>query len=144
MVHEKLKPFPGFDIQVSQNKKYSAIIMFAGIANTYPLKEYLRDKCNELIAIEFPDHHNYREKDIELVKKTFDNQFTNKKIIVTTEKDVMRLINSPYLRILKDLPVFYIPVKVKFHGLDETNFSNQIKKYVRENKRDNTVYRKTD
>jgi len=137
LVHEKCKPFPGFDLPDMNDKKYSAIIMFAGIANTYPMKEHLRDKCSELIALEFPDHHKYRKQDVELIKKTFDNQFTRKKVIVTTEKDVMRLINSPYLRLLKDLPVYYLPVQVKFHGLDETNFKNQIKKYVRENKRNN-------
>lgn len=137
LVHENCKPFPGFELPEISEKKYSAIIMFAGIANTYPMKEHLRDRCSELIALEFPDHHKYRKQDVELIKKTFDNQFTRKKIIVTTEKDVMRLINSPYLRLLKDLPLYYLPVKVKFHGLDETNFKNQIKKYVRENKRNN-------
>ena len=134
--HENPLPFPGFQLPgFSEKKKYSAIIVFAGIANTYPMKEFLRRKCNELIVLEFPDHHKYTKKDMELVKKTFDDQFTNNKILITTEKDSMRLMNSPYLRILNDLPLYYLPVSVKFHGLDETNFNNQIKKYVRENKR---------
>ncbi len=135
MLHGRCLPFPGFDLPMVENKKFTVIIMFAGIVNTYPMKEHLREKCSELIALEFPDHHVYRKKDIELIKKTFDDEFTRKKILITTEKDAMRLINSPYLRILKDLPLYYLPVKVKFHGLDETNFSNQVKKYVRENKR---------
>ncbi len=118
-----------------KKKRYTIIIMFSGIANPYPMKEYLRDKCSELITLDFPDHYVYRKKDIEFIKKTFDDQFTTKKIMVTTEKDAMRLINSPYLRLLKDLPLFYLPIKVKFHGADEKNFSDQIRKYVRENKR---------
>ncbi len=134
--HDKPVPVPGFDLPGFREKeKYTAIIMFAGIANSYPMKEYLRRKCSELIVLEFPDHHMYSKKDLELVRKTFEDQFTRNKILITTEKDTMRLMNSPYFRILNDLPLYYLPVSVKFHGLDETNFNNQIKKYVRENKR---------
>jgi len=129
-----LVPFPGYGkINLPQN--INTIILFCGIANSYPLQEYLRDMCTELLVIDFPDHHTYRKKELQLVKKSFDDIFTHNKIIITTEKDVMRLIKSEYISTLKELPLFYIPIKVKFHGLDEVNFSNQIKKYVRENKR---------
>jgi tetraacyldisaccharide 4'-kinase len=121
-------------------KKYSTIILFTGVANPYTLKDYLRYRCRELITIDFPDHHNYTKKDVQLIRKTWEEQFTRKKLLVTTEKDAMRLINSPYLRLLKDLPMVYIPVKVKFHGKDEKDFNHQILNYVRENQRNGTVY----
>ncbi len=116
-------------------KRYSAIILFSGVANPYPLKDYLRYRCRELISLDFPDHHFYTRKDIEFIAKTFEDQFTKNKAIITTEKDAMRLINSPYLRILKDLPVFFLPIEVKFHGHDGEEFNDQILKYVRENPR---------
>lgn len=116
------------------DKKYSVIILFTGIANPYPIKGYLRSYCRELITIVFPDHHVFKEKDLELIRKKFDDQFTKKKLIVTTEKDAMRLVNSPYLRILEDLPLYYLPIEVKFHGDDERAFNNQIINYVRKNK----------
>ena len=121
-------------------KQYSIIILFTGIANPYPLKDYLRYRCRELITIDFPDHHNYTERDILLIKKNWDEQFTSNKLIVTTEKDAMRLINSPYLRLLKDLPVVYLPVEVKFHGQDEKKFNHQILNYVRENQRNSKIH----
>jgi len=134
-----LVPFPGYGkINLPQN--INTIILFCGIANSYPLQEYLRDMCTELLVIDFPDHHAYRKKDLQLVKKTYDDIFTRSKIIITTEKDVMRLIKSEYISALNDLPLFYIPIEVKFHGLDEKNFTNQIRKYVRENKRDSRVH----
>ncbi|MBN2638956.1 MAG: tetraacyldisaccharide 4'-kinase [Bacteroidales bacterium] len=118
------------------DKKYSVIILFTGIANPYPLKDHLRNYCSELITISFPDHHVFTEKDIELVRNKYDEQFTKKKLIITTEKDAMRLVNSPYLRVLEDLPLFYLPIEVKFHGEDEGAFNNQIINYVRKNKAD--------
>ena len=70
-----------------------------------------------------------------MVAQTYNDAFTRNKIIITTEKDAMRLVKSEYIRELNSLPVFYVPIEVKLHGLDQSNFSNQIKKYVRENKR---------
>ena len=130
----KLLPLPGFE-KKHPPEKVNTIILFCGIANSYPLQEYLRDLCSDLIVIDFPDHHNYRKNDLQIVANSYNDCFTRKKIIVTTEKDVMRLVKSEYLSELKDMPVFYLPIKVKLHGLDTNNFSNQVKKYVKENKR---------
>ncbi|MBN2616298.1 MAG: tetraacyldisaccharide 4'-kinase [Bacteroidales bacterium] len=129
----KLVSVPGFK-KKEWDKKYSVIVLFTGIANPYPIKDYLRDYCNELITISFPDHHVFSKKDVELIRRKYEEQFTRKKLVITTEKDAMRLINSPYLRMLEDLPLFYLPIEVKFHGQDGRAFNNQIIQYVRENK----------
>ncbi|MDG1136555.1 MAG: tetraacyldisaccharide 4'-kinase [Bacteroidales bacterium] len=129
-----MTPLPGID-NVIMPSKISTIVLFCGIANPYPLQEYLRDLCIDLHVLDFPDHHVYKRKDIEMVIKAYEDAFTRNKIIITTEKDAMRLIKSEYIRAMDSLPLFYIPIEVKLHGLDQSNFSNQIKKYVRENKR---------
>lgn len=129
-----LLPLPGFD-KITISKNLNTIILFCGIANSYPLQEYLRDLCNDLVVIDFPDHHNYSKKNLRIVANAYNDSFTRNKIIVTTEKDAMRLVKSEYLSELQNLPVYYIPIKVKLHGLDTNNFSNQINRYVRENKR---------
>lgn len=134
-----LIPFSEFDDYKSP-KNISTIVLFCGIANSYPLQEYLRDMCVDLLVLDFPDHHTYRKKDLQLVIRTFNDAFTRKKIIITTEKDAMRLIKSEYINLLDDMPLFYIPIEVKFHGLDNSNFSNQILKYVRENKRNGSIH----
>ena len=135
----KLTIFPGFK-HITTSKNINTIVLFCGIANSYPLQEYLRDMCMELLVIDFPDHHTYSKKDLQLVTKTFKDEFTQNKIIITTEKDAMRLIKSEYICELNKLPVFYIPIEVKLHGDDKENFSNQIKKYVKENKRSGSLH----
>ena len=117
-------------------KQINTILLFTGIANPYPLQEHLRDKCSELLAMDFPDHHNYRKADLNAIRSKFEGLFTRKKIIVTTEKDIMRLINSPYLSELDNLPVFYLPIEMRIHKQDREDFKNQIVNYVRENKLD--------
>ncbi len=137
--YSDLVSFPGFD-KIKLPKQINTIILFSGIANSYPLQEYLRDMCIDLIVIDFPDHHTYRRKDLQLISQKFDDVFSQNKIIITTEKDAMRLIKSEYIRELDKLPLFYIPIEIKLHGHDDSNFSNQIKKYVRENKRNSSIH----
>lgn len=115
--------------------KLSTIVLFSGVANSYPLQENLSTYCTELHVIDFPDHHNYNRKDIDKIIKVFEDTFTRNKILVTTEKDAMRLANSPYISGLQNLPVFYKPVRIKLHEPDEEQFDNQILNYVKQNKR---------
>jgi len=106
--------------------KASCIILFTGIANSYPLQDYLKQFCNELVVLDFPDHHNFREKDIQLILKTFDDQFTKNKVLMTTEKDVQRLNVSPKKELLKDLPIYYVPIHISFHHNDQDNLKSSI------------------
>lgn len=116
-------------------EKVNTIILFSGVANSYPLQEHLHDMCIELHVVDFFDHHVYRKKDIDLIINKYEEAFTRKKIIVTTEKDAMRLVNSPYLSAFQNLPVYYKPVRVKLHKPDDQKFDNQVLTYVEKNPR---------
>ncbi|MDP6909712.1 MAG: hypothetical protein QF371_09405, partial [Flavobacteriales bacterium] len=60
----------------------------------------------------------------------FNNIVNENKIILTTEKDAMRLIVPGVAKELRDLPVFYLPINIRFHGNDGDNFNKQIIDYV--------------
>ena len=125
--------FPGVK-KYATKKKPSLIILFSGIANPAPLVEHVRLMCGELITFHFEDHHVYQEKDLVKIKREYDEAFINNKIILTTEKDAMRLINSPYFCLIKNLPLYYIPIRVKIHKEDRQRFTNQIIEYVKKDR----------
>ncbi len=129
--------------ETPEKKKYNTIILFTGIANSYPLQEHLRNFCSELIVLDFPDHHKYNEKDLEKIKTTYLDVFSKNKIIFTTEKDAMRLIKTNLFEEIKDLPIFYIPIEIKFHLGGEKGFNKQIVDYVKKNKRNGRVHSET-
>lgn len=104
----------------------STILLFAGIANSYPLQDYLKRFCNELIVLSFADHHNYTQKDIELIHQTYNDVFSKNKLIVTTEKDAQRLSTSEHKDILKTCPLFYVPIHIAFHNGDEKELMDSI------------------
>jgi len=114
----------------------SKILLFTGISNDYPLREHLQRMCSELIVMKFSDHYQYTQKDIDNILKTFMDLPTQKKVIITTEKDIMRLKIPELSTILKTIPLFYIPIEVGFHGNDQEKFDNLILTYVDKNKRD--------
>lgn len=122
-------------VENPEKKKYNTIILFTGIANSYPLQEHLRNYCSELIILDFPDHHQYNVSDLEKIKTTYLDVFSKNKIIFTTEKDAMRLIKTDLFEKIKHLPIFYIPIEIKFHLGGEKGFEKQIVDYVKKNKR---------
>jgi hypothetical protein len=52
----------------------------------------------------------------------------------------MRLINSPYLSLFKDIPLYYISVRVKFHETGTPTFEEEILNYVTESKRNSQLH----
>jgi tetraacyldisaccharide 4'-kinase len=128
--------------ETPNKKKYYSIVMFSSIANSYPLQEHLRSYCNELIIMNFPNHHKYTYRDIEKINFTYDDIFSRNKVIFTTEKDAMRLIKTNLFKKIKHLPIYYIPIEVKFHLGGDKNFNKQIVDYVKKNQRDGKLYKK--
>ncbi len=122
-------PLPGTKANLDK-QRFSTILLFSGIANSYPFQEYLRGFCSELVVMDFPDHHKYTSKDIEKIKKTYTSIYTNNNIIITTEKDAMRIIKTNLINQIRDLPIFYSPIEVKFHMGGEIEFNKQILSYV--------------
>ncbi|GAA4042086.1 tetraacyldisaccharide 4'-kinase [Flavobacterium chungnamense] len=104
-----------------ESKKVEEIIdvdklLLAGIAKPEPFFAYLQAEKN--VKMVYPDHHHFSEKDIEEIKNKASN-----KLIITTEKDYVRLKNQN----LKSL--FYLPIKSSFISKGD-DFNQTILNYV--------------
>ncbi len=129
----KLIPMNEFSIKKDVGK-FSTIFMFAGIANPYPLEDQLKSFADRVETLKFRDHYQYQPKDMMKIKETFESIFSKNKIIVTTEKDAMRIKGTSLMNFFVDLPFFYLPIEVKFHKKEKNKFDKQIIDYVRKNK----------
>lgn len=132
--YEKPRPLPGLSEKPQWGKTY-AILMVSGIANPYPLETKIACECTELHKLKYADHHKFTPKDAETIKHTFEEIVSINKIIITTEKDAMRLSSPEILKILKDLPIFYWPIRVDLHDEDREAFNRKIETYVRSHSR---------
>ena len=97
--------------------KLTPKIVLAGIANPKPFFDYLQTDKDEVMI--FSDHHHFTESDILNIKSQAID-----KIIITTEKDFVRL----EAKILK-AQLYYLPIKSKFITNRET-FDQIILNYV--------------
>jgi tetraacyldisaccharide 4'-kinase len=116
--------------QQPASARYSYIIMVAGVANSYPFQEYLRGLCNELIVMDFSDHHQYTTDDLIKISREYQSIISKDKVIFTTEKDATRLDMEEFSSYLDVLPVYYVPIRIKFHDCDEIKFDKLILDYV--------------
>lgn len=121
-------------------ERHYSVVLLTGIANTQSLEYYLKDKVKTLIPVKFRDHHTFTKNDLEEVKKIFDNIASSNKIIVTTEKDAMRLRDPDFSDILNHLPLFYMPIEIDFYDKDKNEFNEQILHYVRTNQNNSSLH----
>lgn len=110
--------------------KFTNILLIAGIANPYPLEEHIKKTTDKLETILFPDHYQYKTSDLLAIQNRFHDIFSKKKVIITTEKDAMRLSDPVLKEYIDKLPVFYIPIEIAFHHEDKENFDNDILNYI--------------
>jgi len=108
-----------------------AITLLTAIANPESLIFYVKRFAKELNNINFPDHHYFTSSDLDKIKGKFHELLPVAKIIITTEKDAMRIDQEA----CKDLPIFYIPIKIKFHLNHGSELIDQINTYVKANSR---------
>lgn len=71
----------------------TAVQIISGIAEPEYLKDYYRDRAARVYSYDFPDHHPYESSDVVNIISSFSRIPYEKKALITTEKDVVKLIN---------------------------------------------------
>ncbi|MFO0321867.1 MAG: tetraacyldisaccharide 4'-kinase [Bacteroidota bacterium] len=109
------------------------IVLFTGIANPFPMLTYLKEYASEVKHIQYGDHHHFTLENILEIRRLLDSFTGGNKIIVTTEKDAMRLKGSSLEEIANSLPLYILPIEIDFKN--KTNDFNQyILDYLRTTK----------
>ncbi len=99
-------------------------LLLCGIANPKPLNEFLAMHVHSHDMLRYPDHHIFTIDDLRDIKKQFEKIQSANKIIVTTEKDSVRLYK--YKKELSHFPVYVIPIKHGFLFSESKTFEDLI------------------
>lgn len=95
------------------------VIMVSGIANTELFEKYVASKFKIIRHFKFSDHHNYSLPELKNIVEFYSQQ---KKpiIILTTEKDMVKMIDVRFKEVIQGFPWFFLPVSTSFlnHGAD--------------------------
>jgi tetraacyldisaccharide 4'-kinase len=113
------------------------VVLVTGIAVPDPLRNFLGKHFREVVHLNYPDHHYFKEYEIEKIKTIWNGLKSQQKIIITTEKDAVRLRKFTNIEDSLKEAFYFIPVRVNFLKNEKHKFDNLIFEYVRKNKRVN-------
>ena len=95
-------------------------LLVTGIANPAPLVSYLENEYGKIHHLRFADHRAFTKKDIEKIITTKNRLGGDSCVVLTTEKDAMRL------QAFANMPEYItIPIEVEFLE-NETAFQEKL------------------
>ena len=115
--YEELRPvFPDenpYSASLATLSQDDAVFLLTGIAHPRYFVRFFRQYPFSKKVEHFPDHHDFTRKDIQRIEEKFNNMRGVRKIIVTTEKDAVRLAHNPYFPNNLKPFIFYQPISVR-------------------------------
>jgi tetraacyldisaccharide 4'-kinase len=104
------------------------VLLVSGIANPEPLKKYLHEVAETYYELLYSDHHIFSIDDLKEIQKKFSQIQASQKLIITTEKDAVRLIK--FEQQLQDLPLYVLPIEVQFLFGEEPVFTELMTNFI--------------
>lgn len=149
-IKQELKPLPSQQVfftsifyglpyhittkQVKPITLQDEVFLVCGIANPKPLKNYLVNHAKTYTELFFSDHHIFTIDDLEEITERFAEIKSENKLIITTEKDAVRLMK--FNGELSKLPVYVLPVQHRFLFGEGMRFDSIVNNFIKSFSRD--------
>ena len=101
-------PYHLFSREERELEADTQVLLVCGIANPEPLKQKLNEVVDYFEMLGYRDHHIFNSDDLKEIKSRFEKMKDTKKIILTTEKDAVRL--TKFEKELELYPVYVFPM----------------------------------
>lgn len=88
------------------------VVLITGIANAEPFRKYIETTSTIVHHFDFADHHEYSVDDFKRFRDIVKEDPSVS--LITTEKDMVKLADRKFTEETRSLPLFYIPIEVKF------------------------------
>lgn len=115
-------------VSITLQPPMNALVVSA-IARTDYLLHYLEGQLDEVRTIEYEDHHDFSRYEVAQIKEQFDKWDVEHKVLITTQKDAVRLEKHVNFIREHELPIFVLPVQVTFLG-GEDQFQDLVKGFL--------------
>lgn len=103
-------------------------LLVCGIANPVPLKTYIEEHTAAYFEKNFSDHHIFSIDDWKEVRQRFEKLEGSGNMILTTEKDAVRLVKFGSL--LNEEPLYVLPIKTRFLFDEALRFNQKITRFI--------------
>lgn len=92
------------------DEPFNEVAVITAIANPKPFYQHLFQNFKIEERFEFVDHYNFKESDLDRVHRKLKGK---KLTVITTEKDMVRLLPFRDHLLFKTFDLFYIPIEMK-------------------------------
>lgn len=145
-IREELHPLPSQQVffagirygtiyHISNRQTYTIhpdaeVLLVTGIANPRPLKKLLTDQAASYDQMVYSDHHIFTIDDLKEIRRRYSQMSSTNKIMLTTEKDAVRLVK--FQQELAEMPLYVIPIEMEFLFGDADRFCTIIGTFIQQ------------
>lgn len=129
---ESFMPQPIFaDVSAPHIEHGQRIIAMSGIGNPQQFIDGLGQHYDVIDKIIWEDHHVYKMKDMNMIAEML--RYNPHTVIITTEKDAVKLTNRSKIPQEVQSKLYYIPINISFIEDSATDFLQNLEQDVRRN-----------
>lgn len=110
--------------------QYDAVLVVAGIARPEPLLRHIQQSFKKVFLLPFADHYYYGPADVAKIQKELDDLPGARKLVITTEKDAVRLHLLQQEIEAAGLTIAVMPIEISFLDQAGDSFNNYIFDYI--------------
>ncbi len=88
-----------------------SVVVVTGIAHGSSFIDHLLEQFEIVKYFQFADHHRYEPKDLQPIQAWCEQHAC---VVLTTEKDMVRLIAPQLTDIVSQIPFYYVPIAMRF------------------------------
>ena len=104
------------------------VLLVTGISNPAPLKSWVEHNTAYYRQLQYRDHHIFTTDDLNDMQAEFSKLTPGKGMILTTEKDAVRL--EKFEKSIQHLPFYVIPVRHEFLFDEKEEFDKLVKNFI--------------
>ena len=123
-------PFHLLNGEKTDVTRETTTLLVTGIANPQSLETMLAKTAGTVQVMRYNDHHIYTIDDLKSIRKKWNAMKGERKMIITTEKDAVRLVK--FRADLADLPFYIMPVKHQFLFNEGQAFNTTVETFINE------------
>lgn len=113
---------------ISSIDEQTEVLLVTGIASPKPLQRFLEDRVQTYHMMHYNDHHIFSIDDWRDIKARFEKMESPKRMVLTTEKDAMRLLK--FSTEIDGMPFYVMPIEHKFLFGEEPVFLKEVTGFI--------------
>lgn len=135
---ESFRPVPLYDEAPDIVEHGMEAIALSGVGNPVPFVQEVAKSYKLVEEVSLGDHHVYMRSDMKYLMTLLEKH--PDAVILTTEKDAVKLINRSKIPDIIRQKLYYIPVNISFTEGSETDFLQKLEQDVQGNSTDRSLY----